>query len=89
MIGADPAYYLTEKLRRWSTPGTMFAPEAMAEYLRCFQAPRTIHGTCEDYRAAATIDLTHDAVDEDAKIQCPLLVLWGERGFVRRTGNMA
>jgi haloacetate dehalogenase len=85
MIGADPAYYLTEKLRRWSAPGTIFAPAAMAEYLRCFRDPSTIHGTCEDYRAAATIDLTHDAADEGAKIQCPLLVLWGGRGFVQRT----
>jgi len=85
MIGADPAYYLTEKLKRWSSPGTHFAPEAMAEYLRCFSQPATIHSTCEDYRAAATIDLEHDTADAEQKIQCPLLVLWGKQGFVERT----
>ncbi len=84
MIGLDPAYYLGEKLRRWSAPGAEFAPEAVAEYLRCFSDPATIHATCEDYRAAATIDLEHDTEDLDRKVQCPLLVLWGEHGFVHR-----
>ncbi|MDA0673487.1 MAG: alpha/beta hydrolase [Cyanobacteria bacterium] len=85
MIGADPAYYLTEKLRRWSAPGTEFDPAAVAEYLRCFSDRATLHSTCEDYRAAATLDLTHDAADAGAQVQCPLLVLWGDRGFVHRT----
>ena len=40
-----------------------FAPEALAEYLRCFRNPEMIHATCEDYRAAASIDIRHD--DED------------------------
>jgi haloacetate dehalogenase len=57
-------------------------PEAFAEYLRCFRDPATIHATCEDYRAAATIDLAHDEADLDQKIACPLLVLWGARGLV-------
>ena len=85
MIGADPAYYLGEKLRRWSAPGAVFEPEAVAEYLRCFARPETIHATCEDYRAAATIDLEHDEADRARKVACPLLVLWGARGFVHRT----
>jgi len=37
---------------------------------------------CEDYRAAATIDLAHDAADADAKLAMPLLAIWGEAGFV-------
>jgi haloacetate dehalogenase len=53
---------------------------AFAEYLRCFSDPRTLHSMCEDYRAAAGIDLEHDRADLDRKIECPLLVLWGERG---------
>lgn len=55
-------------------------PEAFAEYLRCFRNPETIHAACEDYRAAATIDLEHDAADLDRKVDCPLLALWGARG---------
>ncbi len=37
-----------------------------------------------DYRAAATIDLEHDRADAQARIACPLHVLWGERGVVHR-----
>ena len=57
-------------------------PEAFAEYLRCFSDPAAIHASCEDYRAAATIDLEHDRADLDKKIACPLLLLWGARGLV-------
>jgi haloacetate dehalogenase len=57
---------------------------AQAEYLRCFRNPATVHAMCEDYRAAASIDLEHDEADLDRRITCPLLVLWGERGTVGR-----
>ena len=57
----------------------------LAEYLRCFADPATIAATCEDYRAAATIDLEHDAADAERRIEAPLLVLWGERGLVGRS----
>ena len=85
MIGADPEYYLLEKLRRWSAPGAKFHPEAVKEYVRCFSDPSSIHASCEDYRAAASIDIVHDEEDMDAKITCPLLALWGKRGFIHRT----
>ena len=84
LIGADPEYYLTEKMGRWSAPESIFAPKAFAEYLRCFQNPDTVHASCEDYRAAASIDLEHDASDLHRKIECPLLVLWGDKGLVHR-----
>lgn len=87
MIAADPAYYLTEKLKRWSAPGTKFSDEAVAEYLRCF-TPETIHASCEDYRAAASVDLEHDEQDNVKKIECPLLVLWGDKGFIHRNYNV-
>ena len=59
-------------------------PDAYAEYRRCFSDPATIHAACEDYRAAASIDLEHDEADIDKKISCPLLVLWGANGLVGR-----
>jgi len=61
-------------------PSGILSQEAFVEYLRAFQSPGSIHATCEDYRAGATIDLVHDAADLDRKISCPLHVLWGERG---------
>src|SRR3546814_11368888 len=67
MIGADPDYYLERKIGAWSRVGGCFAPEALAEYKRCFRDPAVIHATCEDYRAAATIDLEHDRADRDRK----------------------
>ena len=42
-------------------------PDAYAEYRRCFSDPATIHASCEDYRAAASIDLDHDEADMDKK----------------------
>ena len=84
LIGADPAYYLRRKLGGWGTGLAHFDPRALAEYERCFNDPATIHATCEDYRAAASIDLLHDAESKAQKIACPLLVLWGERGIVHR-----
>ena len=84
MIGADPDYYLDRKIGAWSKTESPFAPEALAEYKRCFREPATIHATCEDYRAAASIDLEHDRADLDRKITCPLLVLWGALGVIER-----
>jgi haloacetate dehalogenase len=57
---------------------------AYNDYLRCFRDPAAIRALCEDYRAAASIDLAHDTADLNKKIQCPLLVLWSEKGPFHR-----
>jgi haloacetate dehalogenase len=84
MIGHDPEWFLRETLRRWSGHAEPIAEEAIREYVRRFRDPASIHGSCEDYRAAATIDLAHDAEDAGAPVACPLLVLWGEHGAMHR-----
>lgn len=82
MIGADPEYFLRRHLDgQTRTPGAT-EPAAFAEYLRCYLDPATRHAICEDYRAAAGIDLVHDAADAQARIAAPLLALWGARGVV-------
>jgi haloacetate dehalogenase len=45
-----------------------------------------MHAMCEDYRAAATIDLEHDRADRNdgKKLRMPLRVLWGEHGLVNQ-----
>jgi len=71
----------------WVADGlAAYEPEALAEYERCFCRAETIHATCEDYRAGASIDLVHDGASRDAgeKIGCETLVLWGARGVVGR-----
>lgn len=84
LIGADPTYYLNRKLAQWGGGQDAFTRNARAEYARCFRNPETIHASCEDYRAGASIDLTHDEADLDRKVAAPLLALWGAEGFVAR-----
>ncbi|NEX60582.1 alpha/beta fold hydrolase [Noviherbaspirillum galbum] len=85
LIGNSAAFYLNTILGGWGSQGLDYIdPEARAEYERCFCTPEAIHGACEDYRAAATIDLEHDRDDDNMKIRCPTRVVWGERGIVGR-----
>jgi haloacetate dehalogenase len=63
------------------SPSDLFAPRALKEYKRCFDA-RTIHASCEDYRASAGIDLEHDRADAGNKLAMPVLAIWGTRGVV-------
>jgi len=87
LIAADPDFYLESKTGGFGLDprkdiSETFDPAALEEYKRCFRDPAAIHATCEDYRAAATIDLEHDRADLNRKIACPLLALWGTQGLV-------
>jgi haloacetate dehalogenase len=84
LIGNSAEFYLRSRFLRQNTAASVFTADAVSEYLRCFKDPATIHATCEDYRAGASIDLEHAAQDGAKKVTCPLLVLWGERGTVGR-----
>ena len=85
MIGADPAFYLRRKMGDGAAGMKPFDPRAWTEYERGF-TKEAIHASCEDYRAAATIDLEHDRADREAgrRIACPLLALWGAHGVIER-----
>lgn len=78
MSGVPAEYFMEKKLSKKGIGLRPFAPEAFAEYVRCFNE-KTIHASCEDYRACPTSDLTMDEEDFAAskKISCPLLILWG------------
>jgi haloacetate dehalogenase len=79
--------YLHAKLGGWGSAGLGYIePQALAEYERCFCNPETLHTACEDYRASAGIDLTHERESRARgdKVACDLLVLWGARGVVNR-----
>jgi haloacetate dehalogenase len=92
MIGSDPEYYLrTAFYQRHPSGGvaSVVTPEAFAEYLRCFRDPATIHGTCEDYRAAASIDLEHDEADLQKRLELPLLLLYGAKGRIAQVYDLA
>jgi haloacetate dehalogenase len=74
--GMGPQYIL-KRLGRGKTGIKVFDRRALAEYVRCFDP----HSTCEDYRAAATIDLVHDRKNR-TKIAMPVLALWGRQGVI-------
>jgi haloacetate dehalogenase len=79
LISADPGFYLDWTLREWCGTPDGLDESAVSEYRRCFDAA-TIHAGCEDYRAGATIDLSHDRANT-GPIHCPLLVLWSAQGI--------
>lgn len=85
LITAQAEYFFRNTLKSLSGDISAFTPEAVAQYVRCWSDPATIHGMCEDYRASASIDLQHDEADLQHKVRCPLLVLWGANGFIGRT----
>jgi len=87
MMAADPDAYLDHTLgASLGAAGLgLYHPEALAIYREAFRDPGTLHAICEDYRAAATIDLEHDAADLDARVACPLLVAWGTKGLMAKT----
>lgn len=82
MIAADPDHFLDRHLAGQIKVEGALDPRIVAEYRRCYRDPATRHAICEDYRAAASIDLDHDAADSDRRIEAPLLLLWGAKGTV-------
>jgi haloacetate dehalogenase len=86
MMGADPDWFIQKKLAKTPQGLSFFGKEALADYMRCFRNPATIHAICEDYRATFGVDLDMDEADVKAgrKITCPVLLLWGATGGVGR-----
>ena len=86
LIEADPAAYLHDTMGRRSAGLSPFDPRAWAAYEAGLRQPGAAHGMCEDYRAAAGIDLEHDRSDRAAgrRLAQPLLVLWGANGVIQR-----
>ena len=81
MLEGQAPFYILKRLGRGKSGLKHFSKQAMAQYVRAFRDPRTLHATCEDYRAAATIDLVHDQKDR-AKLKMPVLALWGKHGVI-------
>jgi haloacetate dehalogenase len=84
MILRDIEDWFDTQTSREPKDSGFFHPEARADYLAALRQPGTIAAICEDYRAAATIDLEHDRASRAAglKIRCPLLALWGAKGKI-------
>ena len=85
MISANPEFWLKNHMGRYAGTG-IFTPARWAEYLAGVSDSQSLHAMCEDYRAAASIDLVHDRADRAAnlKLSMPVRVLWGEHGLVNQ-----
>lgn len=85
MIGADPEFWLKNHMGRYAGTG-IFTPECWQEYLEAVSDPACLHAMCEDYRAAASIDLIDDQLDRDRqhKLAMPVHILWGEHGLINQ-----
>ena len=84
LINAAPETWFRAHTSREPKPPEFFRKEALEDYLRAAHDPEMIAGMCEDYRAAATIDLEQDRISraEGRKVRCPMLVLWGAKGKI-------
>ncbi len=89
LIASDPDYFLRRHIAGQVKTGGAVEEAAIAEYLRTYRDPATLHAICEDYRAAASIDLEHDRADQSARVQAPLLAIWGAQGVVGELYDVA
>ena len=81
MIASMRKDYLLGRIGRGPNGLKDFPTVVQREYLRCFDQAG-IHGSCEDYRAAATVDLVHDRKDLKKKLTMPVLALWARHSPV-------
>ena len=87
IISADPEGFWKLKCFNQTNGGNPFSKEALEEYLFYFKQRDVIHSSCEDYRAAASIDIEHDNADQGKKITMPLLALWAKFGVIESCFN--
>ena len=84
LINRAPEEWWRQHTGRDPSVPDLFHPDALADYFAAVRQSDMVTGMCEDYRAAATIDLVHDRDSRAAglKVACPMLVLWGTKGRI-------
>ncbi|WP_300061877.1 alpha/beta hydrolase [uncultured Roseobacter sp.] len=84
LIAGDPEAFLKLILTGLSDKAVPYDAHALRAYLEANATPDAITAMCECFRAGFHIDRRHDQADRDIgkKIECPTLVMWGERGVV-------
>jgi haloacetate dehalogenase len=82
LIEAAPDAIVDDALAGWGSPSTAFDSEARAAYVAALRDPVHVHAICEEYRAGATLDRSHDDADHASgrRIECPVLALWSGAG---------
>ena len=85
LIAGREDFYILKKLTAMGIGKGGFSKETLAEYARVC-TPENIHGVCEDYRAAVTVDMEMDTADFKAgrKVNCPTAIYWGEKSHTEK-----
>jgi haloacetate dehalogenase len=80
LLRGNEEFYIRSKLMTQGPGKGGFTEAEVQEYVRVC-TPENIHAVCEDYRAAATVDLAMDTRDFEAghRVECPVMVLWGTK----------
>jgi haloacetate dehalogenase len=86
LIGADPTAIIDHVLEHWGTSAMAFPPALRDEYIRALSHPDAAHAICEEFRAAASLDISHDEHSraQGQRIECPTLILWSRDGPLDR-----
>lgn len=82
ILSGNAAAIVENALGQWGSTAATFPEDVRAAYIKALSDPARAHAICEEYRAAATIDRTHDQADREKgrRIRCPVLVLWSAGG---------
>jgi haloacetate dehalogenase len=82
LIAAAPDAVIDHALGGWGSKPSAFPRDVRDAYVDALRDPSRVHAICEEYRAAATLDRTHDDTDRanGRRIRCPMLILWSESG---------
>jgi haloacetate dehalogenase len=82
LLEAAPAAVVCDALSEWGSDASAFPAGVRQAYVAALSGE--VHGICEEYRAAASLDREHDHADLIAgrRIACPTLVVWARGGAV-------
>lgn len=77
LVAGSPDTFVDHMLDSWSGRAGAFPSEVRDAYRAQFRDPGRVHAICEQYRAAATLDVAHDEADRGRhRLRCPVLALW-------------
>jgi haloacetate dehalogenase len=86
ILAAAADVIVDNALGGWGSPQGIVPVEVRAAYIGALRDLKHAEAICEEYRAAASIDIAHDRADRDAgkRITCPVLALWSKNGPLDR-----
>jgi haloacetate dehalogenase len=82
LLTAEPAAIVDDALTNWGSEPETFPVAVHTAYVEALRDAETAHAICEEFRAAATLDMEADQRDRRSgrRINCPALILWAAEG---------